>query len=96
MSGEKYFLHLCTIGKGGVTALPADVRRLIYEFTFPRFKARCASCRHVVLVQSFERAYFQVRPYTVRGDEFSCLDCRRDTKTILPNFWRSLRIFPLY
>jgi hypothetical protein len=79
--GEAYFVHVCTLGAGTLPFLPEELRRQIYEATFPWVCDRCARCDAVVLLQSLQRTYFQARPFTRTGEGALCLDCRDRPRT---------------
>ena len=98
MSGEHYFILASTWGGGSLIELPVDVRRLIYEWTFPRIKARCEHCDRIVLVESIHHAYCQAQPFTVRDNAYWCMNCKYipiTTKSSVPSFWSTLRMFAL-
>lgn len=75
MSGETYFVHASTLGIGNIPVLPNDLRREIYERTFPKISARCSRCKRVVLLNSLHNTLFQVRPYTLVHYSYCCLEC---------------------
>ncbi len=80
--GVVYFVWSSTIGKGDVVELPIDLRKLIYEMTFPRVVARCCECDNIVLLQSLQYTLFQTRSYTVRNSDFYCMICKQVPKKV--------------
>lgn len=55
--------------------LPADVADLVFQYTFPRVRMRCATCGVSCLEVRFDGMLEQTRSYKVLEHVVRCLPC---------------------
>lgn len=99
--GEVAFVRFSTRGRGAVPPLPEDVRRLIYEATFPRILRRCSRCERVLAVESMYGSIFLTRPCTIVDSEVCCMNCLLPAEALIGQMprrgfrrWRSRLVLP--
>lgn len=68
-------LGAMTLGRGAVPVVPAEIRRLIIEWTYPRDVAACAVCKRVVLLLAGDGRLEQRQAFTYRFNECRCMSC---------------------
>lgn len=70
---------------GDIPSLPDELREIIFNFTFPRTRLRCARCKMVILVESVRHVCFTLRQYSITANGAAiCGICHRamtDAKT---------------
>ena len=73
------FLRACTLGRGSIPILPDDMRRHIWEFTYPRPVLWCSVCGVHVMERTSQGAFTLHHTNTdMWVDTPRCIGCSGD------------------